>query len=154
MRSPWHGMRSGGKHCVTRLQVSSSFALGRFLTAVCLAATHAAAELPPEIIMDRYLAQAERLRARGDPEAAFEKMTRIVDLQKEHALTLPDAFPLHICADGIFRGQVDAGDGVSKHVSGGFGERGAGFTGRRSICRSGSRRFRLCLTNTPPQSIA
>ena len=51
-----------------------------------------AAQLPPEILVDRYLLQAEQLRARKDHEAAVEMMSKIVAPQKEHELTLPGEF--------------------------------------------------------------
>ena len=54
--------------------------------------TVAAAQLPPEIMVDRHLVRAERLMAEEDYGAALEAMDQIVALQGEHNLTLPDAF--------------------------------------------------------------
>ena len=54
--------------------------------------TGAAAQLPPEIQVDRYLLRAERLMEAKDPKAALELIGKIVALQQEHGLTLPDEF--------------------------------------------------------------
>ena len=54
--------------------------------------TVGAAQLPPEIMVDRYLLQAEQLMAGKDHKAALETMGQITALQKEHDLTLPEEF--------------------------------------------------------------
>ena len=54
--------------------------------------TVVAAQLPPEILVDRYLLRAERLMAGEDHEAALGIMDKIIALQKEHNLTLPEEF--------------------------------------------------------------
>ena len=72
---------------MTREVVGSVF-LGVWLG--CFAA--AAAQLPPEILVDRYLLRADRLMEAKDPNGALEMMSKIVALQKEHGLTLPDEF--------------------------------------------------------------
>ena len=54
--------------------------------------TVASAELPPEIMVDKYLIQAEKLHAAKDYAAAFDVMQKIVALQKEHNLTVSDDF--------------------------------------------------------------
>jgi len=51
-----------------------------------------AAQLPLEIMVDRYLLRAERLMEANDPKGALEVIGKIVDLQKEHSLTLPNEF--------------------------------------------------------------
>ena len=51
-----------------------------------------AAQLPPEIQADRYLLRAERLMEAKDPKEALELIGKIVALQKEHGLTLPNEF--------------------------------------------------------------
>ena len=59
----------------------------------CLASGELAiAQLPPAIMADRYLVQAERELADGDPGAAVETLNRIVALQAEHGLEIPDQF--------------------------------------------------------------
>ena len=52
----------------------------------------AAAQLPPEIMVDRDLLRAERLIAEEDYKTALEVMNQIVSLQEEHDLTLPEEF--------------------------------------------------------------
>ena len=54
--------------------------------------TVAAAQLPPEIMMDRHLVQAEQLMAEEDHQAALDAMKEVVALQREHDLTLPEEF--------------------------------------------------------------
>ena len=67
--------------------------IGSVLVAVLLGGfTEAVAQLPPEIMADRYLVQAERLMKEKDHAAALEAMNKIIALQKEHGLTLPDEF--------------------------------------------------------------
>ncbi len=67
--------------------------IGSLVLAVLLGAfMEAAAQLPPEIMADRYLVQAERLMKEKDYSAALEAMEKIVALQKEHDLTLPAEF--------------------------------------------------------------
>ena len=52
----------------------------------------AAAQLPPEILVERYLLRAGRLMESKDPKGALEVMSKIVSLQKEHGLRLPGGF--------------------------------------------------------------
>ncbi len=59
------------------------------LTVLLGAFIEAAAQLPPEIMADRYLVEAERLMKEKEFKAALEAMEKIVALQKEHDLTLP-----------------------------------------------------------------
>ena len=48
--------------------------------------TAAAAQLPPEILMDKYLRQAEQLVREKDYPGARAAMEKLVALQREHAL--------------------------------------------------------------------
>ena len=54
--------------------------------------TVASAQLPPEMMADKYLIQAEQLHAAKDYAGAFKVMEQIITLQKEHNLTLSDEF--------------------------------------------------------------
>ncbi len=54
--------------------------------------TVASAELPPEILVDKYLIHADQLHAAKDYAAAFDVMEKIVALQNEHNLTVSDDF--------------------------------------------------------------
>ena len=48
----------------------------------------ASAQLPPKVIADKYLMQAEQLLEKQDYEAALNLVEKIIALQKEHNLTL------------------------------------------------------------------
>ena len=48
--------------------------------------------LPPEIQLDRYLLGAEKLMAQKDHQAALDIVGKILALQKEHQLSLPEEF--------------------------------------------------------------
>ena len=50
------------------------------------------AQLPPEIQVDKHLIHAEQLHTAKDYAAAFEVMQKIIALQKEHSLAVPDDF--------------------------------------------------------------
>ena len=54
--------------------------------------TVASAQLPPKIMADKHLIHAEQLYAAKDYAEAFNVMEKIIALQKEHNLTLPDEF--------------------------------------------------------------
>ena len=68
--------------------VLGSVVLGVLLGGV----TAATAQLPPEILVDRYLLRAERMMEAKDPKGALELMGKIIALQKEHDLTFPEEF--------------------------------------------------------------
>ena len=48
--------------------------------------TLASAQLPPEILVDKHLIEAEQLHAAKDYAGAFKVMEKILALQKEHNL--------------------------------------------------------------------
>ncbi len=74
-------------------QVDYRFAAGTPLAAVPAApAPGPAFALPPEIEADRYLLQAEEQIQKQDYEAAKAAMERILQLQQEHELTIPEGF--------------------------------------------------------------
>ncbi len=52
----------------------------------------ASAQLPPEIMVDKHLLQAEQLLEKKDYAEAFKVMEKVIALQKEHNLTLPVEF--------------------------------------------------------------
>ncbi len=54
--------------------------------------SHASAQLPPEIMSDRYLVKAEMLEASKDYAAAFNVMEKVIALHKTHDLRLPVDF--------------------------------------------------------------
>ena len=65
----------------------------RTLAAVLAAAAVVAAmQLPPEIQADRYLVRAERQIEQQDYAGAKQSMDRILELQQEHGLEVPEEF--------------------------------------------------------------
>ena len=69
----------------------------RMLTAFLIPAlfgffTVASAQLPPKVIADKYLIQAEQLLEKKDYEAVLNLMEKIIALQKEYGFTLPEEF--------------------------------------------------------------
>ena len=54
--------------------------------------TVASAQLPPEIIADKHLIEAEQLIEKEDYVSAFKVMKKVVALQKAHNLILPNEF--------------------------------------------------------------
>ena len=72
--------------------ISSVFVLVGCFTVACLPARQVAAELPPDIMVDKYLLQAEQFIAKKSYRAAFKAINKIVALQRKHNLTLPDEF--------------------------------------------------------------
>ena len=67
--------------------------------------------------MDRYLIQAERLMKEQDHKPALEAMDKIVALQREHDLTLPDEFDFKyarvLLSAGSFQSAIDS---VSRYL--------------------------------------
>lgn len=62
------------------------------LSLACVPNSHAAAQLPPDILADRHLIEAEQLHAKEDYIGAFRTMQKIIALQREHDIKLPDEF--------------------------------------------------------------
>ena len=87
------------------------------------------AELPPAIQADRHLMQAERQIGDGDYAGALASLDRILALQAEHDLAIPDAFwfkhgqvsqeaGLHAQAvESIIRYLVEVGQGGEHYVA-------------------------------------
>ena len=84
-------------------------ALGSVCVAVWLGCfTAAAVQLPPDVLVDKYLLQARMLNEEKDHKGALEAMDRILALQKEHDLTLPEAFPFQYAQMAFAAGSVQA----------------------------------------------
>ena len=66
------------------------------------------ASLPPEMMADRYLLQAEDLIAQKAYLAALNKMDQIRDLQKEHQITLPEGFHFQYARGAMRSGSLQA----------------------------------------------
>ena len=81
----------------------------RISATVCLGyITGFSAQLPPEMLVDKYLLQATMLSEEKNYKGALEAMDRIVTLQKEHNLTLPEDFPFHYAQTALAAGSVQA----------------------------------------------
>ena len=76
------------------------------------------AQLPPEILVDRYLLQAEQRQAQGNHYGALESLQKALDLQKEHGLTLPDEFHFQHAQVAFSAGEVQAAlEAVKKYLT-------------------------------------
>ena len=93
--------------------------IGRVLVLVVLGSVlGAAAQLPPEIMMDAYLLQAETLSGEGDYGGALEELNKVVALQSEHNLTLPDDFHFKHAQTALSAGAIEAAvDSVNKYLA-------------------------------------
>ena len=79
----------------------------------------AAAQLPPEIQMDRHLVRAKRLLSEDRPWAALAEMDKIVSLQKEHGLTLPEDFHFKHAQVAFAAGRTESAiDSLNKYLVG------------------------------------
>ena len=80
--------------------------------------TLSAAQLPPEMLVDKYLLQAQMLSEERDHKGALATMDRIVALQKEHDLTLPEEFPFHYAQTALAAGSMQAAiDSANRYLS-------------------------------------
>ena len=86
---------------------------------VCLGyITGFAAQLPPDVLVDKYLLQAEMLSEEKNHKGALEEMDRIVALQKEHGLTLSEDFSFHYAQTALAAGSVQAAiDSANRYLS-------------------------------------
>lgn len=88
------------------------------LGAVLLLRGEAAAQLPPEIQADRYLLAAERHIGNGDHAAAKAALDRILELQAEHDLALPEAFWFQHAQVALQAGSyAEAVESVSRYLT-------------------------------------
>ena len=84
--------------------------------------TFASAQLPPEVIADKYLVQAEQLFEKKDYVAALNMMDKILALQKEHNITLLDEFHFKYAQIAFSVGSIQVAlDAMSKYLSAGRG---------------------------------
>ena len=76
------------------------------------------AQLPPEIVADKYLIHAEQLHTAKDFAGAFEVMRKIVALQEAHKLELPDDFHFKYARVALAADSMKiALESVSKYLS-------------------------------------
>ena len=80
--------------------------------------TVAAAQLPPEILLDAYLLQAEQAVRAGDPDRAQDVMQNILLLQEAHELDLPDDFHFRYAQVAFSAGSIQATiDSVNQYLT-------------------------------------
>ena len=80
--------------------------------------TVVSAQLPPEIMADKYLIEAEQLHAKEDYAGAFKIMEKILALQKAHNLTLPDEFHFKYARVALSADSIKiAFESVNKYLS-------------------------------------
>ncbi len=95
---------------------------GFFIAALLGLVTVAPAQLPPEVIADKYLVQAKQLLEKKDYIAALDMMDKSLALQKEHNLTLLDEFHFKYAQIAFSIGSMQAAlDAVGKYLSAGRG---------------------------------
>ena len=75
--------------------------------AVASAPPSNAAQLPPEIMVDRHLVRVDRLLAADDPGAALQAMNEILALQEEHDLELGNDFPFRYARVAFAAGRTE-----------------------------------------------
>lgn len=81
-------------------------------------ASASASPIPPEVMLDKYLLEAEMLAEEKDHKGALEAMDRLVALQKEHGLTLPEDFPFQYAKTALSAGSYQAAiDSVNRYLS-------------------------------------
>ncbi len=80
--------------------------------------TAAAAQLPPEVLVDQYLLRADRLMEAKDAKGALGELGKIVALQKEHGLTLPDEFHFKHARVAFSAGSIEAArESVNRYLT-------------------------------------
>ena len=80
--------------------------------------TAASAQLPPKVIADKYLIQAEQLIEKKDYIAALNMVEKIIALQNEHNLTLSDEFHFKYAQVAFSVGSMQTAlDAVGKYLS-------------------------------------
>ena len=80
--------------------------------------TVASAQLPPEIMVDKYMIHTEQLYAAENYAGAFKEMEKIIGLQKEHSFTLPDEFHFKYARVAFLADSIKiALDSVNKYLS-------------------------------------
>ena len=76
------------------------------------------AQLPPDIMVDRHLVQVERLLTQKDHASALDVMKKIIALQQEHNLTLPDEFHFKYAQVAFLAGLTEGAiDSVNKYLA-------------------------------------
>ena len=90
---------------------------GSVLAVLLGALVVSSAQLPPEILADRYLVEAEQLIAEKEFGKALELMNKIIALQQEHNFALPEVFHYKSAELALSAGSFAAAiDSVTKYL--------------------------------------
>ena len=93
-------------------------AIARVWFGVWLGCITAAAQLPPDVMVDKYLLEARILSEEKNHKGALEAMDRIVALEKEHGLMLPESFSFQYAQTALAAGAVQAAiDSANRYLS-------------------------------------
>ena len=102
----------------------------------------AAAQLPPEIQVDRHFVRAKRLLSEDKPWAALAEMDKIITLQKEHVLTLPEEFHFKYAQVAFAAGRTETAiDSLNKYLVG-AGREGEFYQEALDLLDSAEEKFR------------
>ena len=118
-------------------------AVARVWFGICLGCFSAtAAQLPPDVLVDKYLLQAKMLSEEKNHKGALEAMDKIVALQKEHDLTLPEEFPFHYAQTALAAGSVQAAIDTAKRYLSVAGREGKYYREALELLVKSERRLR------------
>ena len=82
--------------------------------------TVTSAQLPPKVLADKYLMQAEQLLVKKDYDAALSLLDKIIAMQKEHGFALRDEFHFKHSKIAYAAGMIQTAiDAVSAYLSAG-----------------------------------
>ena len=93
--------------------------IGRVVLGVWLGCiTAAAAQLPPEVQVDRHLVRVKRLLSEDMPWSALAELDKIITLKEKHNLTLPEDFHFKHAQVAFAAGQTEAAiDSAKKYLA-------------------------------------
>ena len=92
--------------------------IGFFIPALLCLFAVASAQLPPEIMVDKYLIEVEQLLEKKDYAGAFKVMEKIIALQKEHSLISTDMFYFKYAQIALKTGSIQTAlDAVKKYLA-------------------------------------
>ena len=92
--------------------------IGRVVLGVWLGCvTVAAAQLPPDVQVDRHLVRVKRLLSEDKPWSALAELDKIITLKEKHNLTLPDDFHFKHAQVAFAAGRTESAiESVNKYL--------------------------------------
>ena len=74
--------------------------------------------LPPEIVADRYFLQLEESISNGDHATGLKLAQRLIELRKEHSITLPETFHYKHAEVALLAGSLEVAEySITKHLN-------------------------------------